>query len=245
MQSISIRSSFTVVLGSLVAGMVGAFVALSVSGTPAIATRMVSSDLGPADALILSGSDGAVTVTNQGGRMSWAESPTSRAYSIGCVFIDPVMKGILSSGRFSDVRQKFDDEARIQGEEFERRSKSLQEKYPDLKPEDPNFEIARRDFKALQVEYEQWLAALQKIQSKHMAEQVQNAYREMIAALEIVADRKKIDFIYRFVPPDRPFESVDLSDAMMQVQGRPFLRYPAATDITEELSKELGLSSNP
>lgn len=235
------RQGFVIVLGSLVAGMVGAFLALSLSGTPAVATRILPADLGPADALILTGPNGPVTVTNQGGRMAWAESPTARAYSVGCVFIDPVMKGILSSDRFASERKTFDEEAKSQGEEFEHRSKTLQEKYPDIKPDDPNFADARRDFTALQGEYEQWLAALQKIQSKHMAEQVQKAYRELLAALDIVAERKKIDFVYRFIPPDRPFEAFELSDAMMQVQARPFLKYPAATDITEDVVKELGL----
>ncbi len=239
------RQGVAIVVGSLVAGMAGAFFALSLSGAPAVATRMLPSDLGPADALILSGKDGVVTLTNQGGRMAWAESPTARAYSVGCLFIDPIMKGILSGDRFSEDRKKFDEEAKTQGMEFERRSKALQEKYPGMKPDDPNIEGARREFKVLQGEYEKWLAALQKIQSKHMAEQVQKAYSELLAAVDIVAERRKIDFVYRFIPPERPFEAFDLSDAMMQVQARPFLRYPAATDITEDVVKELGLPPVP
>lgn len=237
------RQICTTIVCSMIAGAVGALATLSFSGSPANATRILPSDLGPADALILTGKDSTLTVSNQGGRVGWSDSPNARAYSVGCVHTDRVMKGILSSERFTSERQKFDDEARLQGGEFEQRSKTLQEKYPDVKPGDATFDQARQEFAALQGEYEKWFAALQKIQSKHMAEQVEQAYRELATALEIVADRKQVDFVYRFVPADRAFGSVELSDAMMQVQSRPFLRYPAAIDLTEDLVKELGLPS--
>ncbi len=234
-----------IVFGSLLAGMLGAFLALSVSGTPAVAMRMLPTDLGPADAMILSGKDGNVTVTNQEGRLSWSDSPSSRAYSVACVYIDPILKGILSGDRFSNDRSKFDEEAKIQGQEFERKSKALQEKYPDLKQGDAAYESARGEYKALQGEYEKWMTALQKVQSKHMAEQVEKAYGELIAAVDIVAERKKIDFVYRFIPPARAFESSELASAMMQVQARTFLRSPSGTDISEDVIKELGLPAAP
>ena len=233
------------VFGSLLAGMFGAFLALSLSGTPAGATRMLPADLGPADALILSGKDGNVTLTNEDGRLAWSDSPSSRAYSIACVYIDPILKGILSGERFATERSKFDEEAKVQGQEFERKSKNLQEKYPDLKQGDPSFESARGEFKALQGEYEKWLTALQRVQSKHMAEQVEKAYAELIAAVDIVAERKKIDYVYRFVPPAQAFESSELASAMMQVQARTFLRSPSSTDISEDVIKELGLPAAP
>ena len=239
------RPLCTTIVCSVVAGVAGAIATLSLLGSPAGATRILPSDLGPADALILTGKDAPLTLSAQAGRLSWSDAPTARAYSVGCVHVDRVMKGILSSERFASERQKFDDEARSQGGEFEQRNKALQEKYPDIKPGDANFDQARSEFAALQGEYEKWFGALQKIQSKHMAEQVEQAYRELATALDVVAERKQVDFVYRFVPPERAFDSVELSDAMMQVQSRPFLRYPAAIDITEEVVKELGLSSQP
>ena len=239
------RNLCTTVVCSMLAGGIGAVATLSLSGSPANATRILPIDVGPADALILSGKDSPLTVRNQGGRIGWSESPSARAYSVACVHTDRVMKGILSSERFAGERQKFDDEARVQGGEFEQRSKTLQEKYPDVKPGDATFDQARHEFATLQGEYEKWFATLQKIQSKHMAEQVERAYRELTEALNVVSERKQVDFVYRFTPPERAFDSVELSDAMMQVQARPFLRYPAAIDITEDVVKELGLPSQP
>jgi len=112
-----------IVFGSLLAGMLGAFLALSVSGTPAVAMRMLPSDLGPADALILSGKGGNVTVTNQEGRLAWSDSPSSRAYSVACVYIDPILKGILSGDRFSNDRSKFDEEAKFRDRNLNERAK--------------------------------------------------------------------------------------------------------------------------
>lgn len=239
------RQSFIVIAGSLFAGFVGGVVAITLSGTTAGASKILATDLGPADSLILAAPDGMLSITNKEGRIAWAAAPSARAYSVGCLHIDRVMKGLLASERFTSERKKFENEARSQGEEFESRSKALQSKYSEIKPDDPSFEDAKREFTALQAEYEKWFATLQKIQSKHMAEQVQQAYREMTAALDVVADRQRIDFVYRFVPPDQPFDAVELSDAMMQVQGRPFLRVPASTEITEDVLKELGLTSDP
>lgn len=238
------RSTMTVVIVALIGGVAGSLATQVFSGTPAAAVRTLPADLGPADGLILAGKDGALTARNEGMRISWGENPGSRAYSVGCVHIDKIMKALLASERFAADRQKFDEEARSQGEEFEKRSKDLQAKYPEAKPTDPNFEEAKKEFVVLQSEYERWLASIQKIQSKHMAEQIEKAYRDLSDALEIVADRKSIDFVYRFVPPSNPFGSTDLADAMMQVQARPFLRYPASTDITEDVVKELGLPAN-
>ncbi|MSR44039.1 MAG: OmpH family outer membrane protein [Phycisphaerales bacterium] len=239
------RHSLIVIVGALVAGCVGGIIAIALSGTPAVASKLLPADLGPADALLLMSADGQLSLTNKGGRLAWSDAPSARAFSVGCVFIDRVMKGLLASDRFASERQRFDDEARAQGESFEQRSKSLQSKYPDLKPDDPQFEQAKQEFAQLQMEYEKWFAALQKIQSKHMGEQVQTAYVELLAALEVVAEKKKIDFVYRYVPPDRPFDSMSLADAMLQVQSRPFLRSPASVDITEEVIVELGLPSDP
>lgn len=235
------RNGLTFVVGSLIAGMTGAFVALSISGTPAVATHVLAADLGPAEALILSAKEGdALTLTNQQGRISWSDSATARSYSVACVCVDRLMKGILSSDRYITDRTKFEEEALSQREEFDRRNKELQTRYPGIKPDDAQFEEAKRAFVALQSEYEKWFTSVQKIQSKHMAEQVEKAYRELLVALDVVAERKKIDLVYRFLPQDRPFESVELADAMMQVQSRPFLRYPTAIDITDEVFKELG-----
>ena len=62
-----------------------------------------------------------------------------------------------------------------------------------------------------------------------------------MTAVDVVADRQKIDVVYRFIPAATQFESAQLGDAMVQVQARTFLRAPESLDITADVMKELGL----
>ena len=63
----------------------------------------------------------------------------------------------------------------------------------------------------------------------------------MTAAVDVVADRGKVDFVFRFVPTAQAFDAATPADAMLGVQVRTFLRYPEAVDLTPELLKELSL----
>jgi len=235
------RRVLTQSLAALIAGAAGALIAWTIGGTRVDATRLLPADLGPADALILSGKDAPLVVRNSDGHIGWSDDATARAWSVGCVHIDPIIKSILATDRYTDERRTFEQEAQSQGEVFEQRDKALRAKYPDIKQDDPNFNQARDEFVALQQEFEKWRLALQQIQAKHMAEQIEKAYREMLSALEVVADRRRVDLVFRFVPADRPFEAGDVGAVMVAVQARPFLRHPQGMDLTDDIFKELGL----
>lgn len=227
-------------------GLVGATVALSVRPADAQQER-ATVELGPADALLLAAPRGAaadatpLTLRNGLGRLSWGSEPGSRAYSMGLVHVDRILKGIIQSDRFIADRMKFDEQAREAREEFERRFKAFEEKYPNPDPKSPEFEQIQREFAALQGEAQAWAARIQDIQSKLAAEQVEKAYREMISAVEVVADRRTVDLVYRFLPASKPFDALSLPDAMLQVQSRTMLRYPESIDLTDDVVRELGL----
>ena len=90
-------------------------------------------------------------------------------------------------------------------------------------------------------EVEGWRKEIGEKLSKLQAEQIEKAYREMTAAVDVVADRAKVDIVLRFVPTAQAFESNTPADAMLSVQVRTFLHYPEAIDLTPELLKELSL----
>jgi hypothetical protein len=227
-------------------GMVGALVALSVRPAAAQEGR-AAVELGPADALLLAAPPGAASdakplaLRNGAGRLSWGSEPGSRLFSIGLVHVDRILKGIIQSDRFVADRMKFDERAREAREDFERRFKAFEEKYPNPDPKSPDFEQVQREFAALQNEAQVWAARIQDIQSRMAAEQVEKAYKEMISAVEVVGDRRSVDIVYRFLPASKPFESLSLPDAMLQVQSRTMLRYPDSIDLTEDVVRELGL----
>ena len=59
--------------------------------------RPAPSDLGPADAVILSGKDANLSLRNDGGRIAFGEQPTAKVWSMGAVNSDKVMKLLLKS----------------------------------------------------------------------------------------------------------------------------------------------------
>ena len=73
------------------------------------------------------------------------------------------------------------------------------------------------------------------------SEYLESSYREMIDAVNVVADRMKIDIVYRFTPPSEEFETDNPRAAMSTIRMRSALRYPDDLDITDAVADELGL----
>ena len=56
-----------------------------------------------------------------------------------------------------------------------------------------------------------------------------------------LADKAQIDLVYRYIPTSEPFMNSSVEQAMLQIQMRPFLRYPDSIDLTAKVLKELDL----
>ncbi len=244
-----------VVYGAL-AGLAIAMV-LQLPASTAIANRLAG-DLGPADALILTGKDSNLTIKNGNGRVQWGTQATATAWSVGAVNSDKLMKALLKSPRLDEQRTALRDEATAKDEDFRKRYKDLSEKYKDVDQSSPNFEDARREMDAFIAEANEWQKAINGRFTKLQAEQIEGAYRDLTAAVDLIAERQKIDIVMRFVPTaakfdqDRPKSAnEDEEDAMDtmnpvlhsmdQIRARTFLHYPESIDITAEVMKELGL----
>jgi len=209
---------------------------------PAVATAAtVASDLGPADAVILTGKDSNLTLRNSEGRIAFGEQPTAKVWSLGAVNTNKIMKLLLRSERFDEERKRLEETAKAKDEEFRKRYTELETKYKDLDPKAPGFDAGRAEVEAFFKEVEGWRKEMTEKLSKLQAEQVEKAYREMTAAVDVIADRSKVDLVLRFVPTSQAFESGNVADAMLQVQLRTFLHYPETIDLTPELLKELSL----
>jgi hypothetical protein len=87
-----------------------------------------------------------------------------------------------------------------------------------------------------------WREGSMRIREKFLAQQIEEAYRELVAAVEIVAERREVDLVIRFMPTGDPFEADTLMTAREQVLGRTFLEYPDAIDLTAEVLRELGIN---
>ena len=198
-------------------------------------------DLGPAQNILLESKDGVLTLRNEANHLAFGDQPTSRVWSCAAVHLDKVLKKLLANTRFMDERSQFEEAAKKQGADFERQLEAIKGKYGDMPKDSPDLSKGKEEMQALYGQYQKWNEGVSASQSKLMAGQVESAYKELVTAVDVVADRQKIDVVYRFIPAATPFESAQLGDAMVQVQARTFLRAPESLDITAEVMKELGL----
>jgi hypothetical protein len=213
-----------------------------VSGPEAVAGAPRSNDLGPADALLLSTGAGKdpLRLAAKDGRIAWGDRSTDRAWSVAAVDVDAIMRKLLDAPSFADARKEAQEKAQADEAEFERRAQEIQSKAPaDGAPPPPDVQMA---WGKLQEEYGAWLEKTRTATEKLSADQFEQAYRELVVAVDAVSEKESIDVVFRFRPTSKPFEVERAGDAIVQIQSRTLLKYPEALDITPEVMKALNLS---
>jgi Skp family chaperone for outer membrane proteins len=201
------------------------------------------SDLGPADGLLLAMEPGKepMRVLAKDGRIAWGDRSTNRVWSVASVDIDRVMKRIFDGESYVERRREAQESAKTEEAEFNRRAEEVRTKFPAAEGAAPPQE-AQREMMALQQEYNRWLEGVRTRDEKLAAEQFEQAYRELVTAVEAVAEKESIDLVFRFYPTAEPFKATRAGEALAQIQARTFLKYPAAIDITPDVMKVLNLS---
>ncbi|MEY3141713.1 MAG: hypothetical protein RLY21_206 [Planctomycetota bacterium] len=220
--------------------------AIALRGAPsqqAVADPIFASDLGPADALLLNTEAGKdpLRVASKDGRIAWGDRATNRVWSVASVDIDTVMKKLLDRESYQDARKELEEKTQAEEGEFEKRLEAIKAKYPMAENAPPPPE-AQQEVMALQREYQMWMESARRRGEKLGAEQFEQAYRELVAAVETVSDKESIDLVFRFYPTAEPFKSERTGEALSQIQSRTFLKYPASIDITSDVMKALNLS---
>jgi Skp family chaperone for outer membrane proteins len=231
-------------------GLLALLIALNVSlllgrgGSPAFADPQAGpGDLGPAQSVTLLGEAGSrdIVLRNRDGRLAWGESTYDRAYSVGYVYIGKILRQLMEAEAFEEERKPLMDEIQQTEAEYRQRLDEIQKRLREL---DPNSEEAQATYQQGSDVYDEFMnwqqSALQRT-GKLDAEQLERAYRELVAAVEIVADRKRIDTVYRFIPTGEPFEAENPEQAMTAIRLRDALRYPEELDITADVMEELHL----
>lgn len=215
------------------------------SGSVAHATWKPSSDLGPTDGVLFVTEPGKdpLRMAVKDGRLAWGDRSTSKVWSVASVDIDRVMKKIFDGASYVEQRREAQESAKTEEAEFNKRAEDLRAKYQGAEaaggavpPE------AQREMAMLRQEYEKWVDGVRMRDEKIAAEQFEQAYRELVAAVEAVAEKESIDLVFRFFPTNEPFKATRAGEALAQIQARAFLKYPAAMDITSDVMKVLNLS---
>ncbi len=221
-------------------------IAISLS-VAVISTTLMSKEktgtIGPADAVVLAGSDGDVTIKNSEGRVSWGEEKTSTAWSVGFMETGKALSQLLKAEHFIDSRKELDAELSGKLEETRDALEAISEEGKALEPDDPSTGEVRQRWQQLYEEFQR----IQKISADARgllyAEQMQESYNEIVEAVNVVSERLDIDIVLRFIPPDGEFEQVTPDATIMQIRLRTALRLPEGVDITDEVLSELGLDS--
>jgi Skp family chaperone for outer membrane proteins len=218
------------------------------SGTPAFAEPLQNrlAELGPASKLILENADGKqIALHMEDGRLAWSEQPHDRTYSAAFVNIGKILRQLMQSEVYQEERQELMAELDEQEQDYRERLREIQSDAQDLDQESEEFQQAYERYMQLAEEYRAWQQEAIQRRGDLDAEHLERAYRELVVAVQVVADRKDIDIVYRFIPTDQEFESENPDQAMTEIRLRSALRYPDQLDMTDAVIEEMSLELDP
>lgn len=236
------RTTVAIVAASVLSSALTAFL-LRVDQPAGANAAPAMGDLGPADALVLSGKDGTLTVSNRSGRVSWAEDATARSHSFGTLHVGRIMSALLQSDAFQKERDQLAEANETKGKDFEARYRALVERARSIDKDSPDLPAAREEFEAFQAEFAAWNEATQAEAEALQSRQYQDAYTRVRDAVDVVADRRKIDLVLRFIPPADKIRPGDQEAIVQQMMSRTFVRVPESIDITEDILREMNLTA--
>lgn len=236
-----VRTTTSIVLAAVLSSALTAFF-LSATDRTASARAFVPQDLGPADALVLTGKS-ELRLANVDGRLSWSNQPTSRAFSLGTVHVGRILEALLMSDKYARELEDYLSEQQRMSEQFEARYKQMLEKAGKIDEDSPEAPAAREEFEAFQREFTVWNesseSGVRAMESRHY----QSAYADLREAVEVVADRRKIDLVMRFIPPADKITVGDTASITQQLMARTFLRLPDSIDMTDDVLTEMNLQA--
>lgn len=195
--------------------------------------------LGPTDSLTLMEGDDKLVLRNRSGRLAWDDTDFASAHSVAFVHVGKAVGPLLEAEHYRDEYEQLQDEIREMDDEITQRLTEFMEENREVQPDDPNAEQLQRTYQELLQERERWRQEGTMRLGKLAAEQIESAYRDFVAAVEVVADRRGIDIVYRFIPTGEEFDSQSPPQAYTSIRARIAVKYPEALDITDEVLDEL------
>lgn len=211
-------------------------------------TRLMADDeakaeaIGPASSVLLVEEDKpSIKLQANDGRLAWGDSPQQRTEAVAYVHIGALLTQLMQRDERIEERQslteRLTEEAQVMIEELE----NIQAEIQDMKPEDEAAQEQMQKGQQLAQQLQAFRQQADAIVEAKAAEQLEACYRELVTAVNVVADRENIDTVFRFIPTDDDFSPADVNGAMLQIRLRTLLRYPEESDITEDVAEELNL----
>ena len=199
--------------------------------------------LGPASEITLQSEDGSMSDLKMvDGRLSWGTEPQQSTQSVAYVHIGALLPLLMSQEERTEerntLRERLTEEAQELIDQLDTIKSNMEDMTPGEEDHQAQLQIGQAIAKQLQTFQQQAMAE----EDAKTAEQLEQCYRELVTAVNVVADRKKIDTVFRFIPTDDEFTQGDSNAAMLQIRLRTFLRYPDRDDITEDIAEELNIT---
>ncbi len=198
--------------------------------------------LGPAGSLTLAGAeDGLLVLRNAEGRLSWSDTDYARSFSIAFVHVGQAMGPLLEADEYVDEYKELEAGFIERDQEIADAIDAFRQEHQDITPDDPGIADVQQAFQAMMQQREQMRVNAGQRLGKLAADHIERAYRDLVAAVEVVADRRGIDIVYRFIPTANDFSSASPQQSYTGVRARVALKYPPELDITDEVMEELSL----
>jgi Skp family chaperone for outer membrane proteins len=195
----------------------------------------------PVDVLSLAGPDEPLHLRNVAGRVAWGDTVHERVYSVAYVYIGKVLRQLMNSETFREEREQLGEELAAEDTEYRERGEAIQERGEALDPESDEAKAAYEEYLAVVEEYRAFQQLAMRRRAKLDATHLEQAYRELLEAVEVIAEQRDIDVVHRFIPPHDPFETDNPEQAMIAIRLRTTLRSPSSLDITDDVLEELSL----
>jgi len=212
------------------------------NGSLAAADPVTAGDqLGPAETLTLVEDEKQLVLRNRGDRLAWSDSDHARAYSIAFVHVGRAVGPLMEAQEYEEELVRLREELQSRDQEMTERIAAFLEENREVEPDDPRAPEIQRAYQMMLQQLErvrmEGAQRLDQLRAGH----VEQAYRDLVAAVEVVAQRRQIDIVLRFVPTANDFQAQGLAAAYTSVRARVALKYPEALDITDAVLEELAL----
>jgi len=213
-------------------------------GRPAYAEPPASAtDSNALHALTFLGDEPAdnVVLHNHKGRLAWGDTAHERLHTVGYVYIGKILGELMQADSRREELNLLSEEMSEVESEYRRQLEDLYKRAQAIDPESEEGKQFDQQGRALLDEYRAWQQDALRRRGKLQAEQLEDAYRELVAAVDVVADRQGIDIVNHFIPAEEPFNASNPDQAMINIRMRTALKYPEQLDITEDVIEELAL----
>lgn len=221
-----------------------AVLVLSSTGRTAMAEAAAwLGDLGPADALKLVDGDKEMVIRNKAGRLAWGEDSFHQTYTVAFMDISKILNPLMETDTLKEERDRLGKELEATEKDYKSKLDAYGEQIKAMDRQSPEAQAKIDEARKVYQEYMEWGQKAVEQRNKLDVQHLEKAYKDMVAAVDVVAEKMGIDIVLRFIPTEKEFKSVDAEQALNEIRLRTAVKYPGALDITNEVMQELSITA--